>query len=185
VTLTIIESAKNIMTPQLQQMFLSIHLSILCVFFAEFMYRFWKAPQIYNDCSVMRARFNFLINPFTILDIIVIAPLFAMIWTQNLHDADGVILRLLRFTTMLNMFHFYRSSRVIKLVRDMSREIWYEMMIVFILSLQCIVVSGVLFYIMEHEPVNMKVHNMFDGIWWAVTTLTTIGYGDIVPVTIL
>ena len=67
----------------------------------------------------------------------------------------------------------------------MSREIWYEMIIVFILSLQCIVVSGVLFYILEHDPVNMKVHNMFDGIWWAVTTLTTIGYGDIVPVTIL
>lgn len=84
---------------------------------------------------------SFLLHPLTIIDMIVIAPLFMMIWTHDLHNADTVILRVLRFTSILNMFHFYRSSRVLRLLRDMSKEIWFEMMVIFILSLQCILIA--------------------------------------------
>ncbi len=173
ITLTVVESVESIMTPDLRNMFLSIHVAILAAFLAEFLYRMWYETQTYEGDTPIKAALLFLIHPLTLIDIIVIAPLFGMIWTHNLHDADIVILRVLRFTTMLNMFHFYRSSRVIKLLRDMGREIWYEMMIIFIISMQCLLISGVIFYALEHG-VNPRVKNIFDGIWWAVVTLTTI-----------
>lgn len=182
ITLTVVESVESIMTPELRDIFLSIHIAILAAFLAEFLYRIWYVTQQYEGDSPVKETLLFLIHPLTLLDIIVIAPLFAMIWTQDLHNADIVILRVLRFTSILNMFHFYRSSRVIKLLRDMGKEIWYEMLIIFIISIQCLLISGVIFYALEHGT-NNNVKSIFDGIWWAVVTLTTIGYGDVYPVT--
>lgn len=141
ILLTIIESIDSLMTPQLRGLFLSMHLSILMVFFAEFLYRLWSAPQNSSLKSASKARLLFLINPLTIVDIIVLAPLFMMIWTQDLHDADFVILRLLRFTSLLNIFRFYRSSKILSLLRNLSHQIWYEILIFCIISLQCIVVA--------------------------------------------
>lgn len=108
ITLTIIESVESVMTPELKSLFLSIHISILAAFLAEFLYRLWSVSQNYTGNSPLKRTLLFLVHPLTIIDIIVIAPLFAMIWTHDLHNADTVILRILRFTSILNLFHFYR-----------------------------------------------------------------------------
>lgn len=184
IILTFLESVESLMTPQLRGLFLSVHLTILIIFFAEFLYRFWSSPQRSKYKNPIQARLFFLIHPLTIIDMIVLVPLFMMIWTHNLHNADLVILRLLRFTALLNIFRFYRSSRVLSLLRALSRDVWYEILVFLIMSIQCIVIAGALFYSAEYG-INPGVKSIGDGIWWSTVTMATIGYGDVYPMTTL
>lgn len=152
------------------------------IFFAEFLYRLWSAPSRSTQKNPLKARLLFLVHPLTIIDIIVLIPLFAMIWTHNLHNADLVILRILRFTSLLNIFRFYRSSRILLLLRRLSYEIWYEILVFGIITIQCVIIAGTLFYIAENG-INSQIKSIGDGIWWAIVTMATIGYGDIYPMT--
>ena len=96
-----------------------------------------------------------------------------MIWTHNLHNADLVILRILRFTSLLNIFRFYRSSRVLILLKRLSHEVWYEILVFGIITLQCVIIAGTLFYLAEND-MNPSISSIGDGIWWAIVTMATI-----------
>jgi voltage-gated potassium channel len=54
---------------------------------------------------------------------------------------------------------------------------------VLVIALTLIFFFGAIIVPFEIDDPNTKIHNFFDGVWWATTTVTTVGYGDIVPVT--
>ena len=76
ISLTIVESVSTGITKETQQLFFAIHMSILLVFFFELVYRIAIAPRIFPEYSSAKARVLFIAHPLTIIDIIVIIPLF-------------------------------------------------------------------------------------------------------------
>ena len=151
-----------------------ITLAIFCV---EYILRCWTADYLYPDLSRARARLHFVLSFDGIIDILTIIPLFFL--------SGFVIFRMLRVARIFHLFRLnakYDSFNVITTVLYEKRnQIISSVFIVVILMLA----SSLCMYSVEHEAQPLVFSNAFSGIWWSMSTLLTVGYGDIYPVTIL
>lgn len=151
----------------------------LIVFSLEYLLRIWTADLLYPDCGPGRARLKYMTSGMAVIDLIAILPCFLpMIFPANL-----VSIRAFRLVRLLRIFKMNRYSDAILSIREVFlrklQEILVSIFFVFIL----LVIASLLIYYAEHDAQPEQFANAFSGLWWAVATLTTVGYGDIYPVT--
>lgn len=145
---------------------------IITIFFTiEYIIRVWAS----------KIRKDYVLSFYGIIDLLAILPLYIMYLVPG---AQGfLVIRVLRFL---------RVFRTLKLVSFLEQETYLFVgikrslpkIMVFMFSLVLVaIIAGALMYIIE--PNNLEFSNMFQGVYWGVVTLTTVGYGDVVPVTVL
>lgn len=117
-------------------------------------------------------RIRFCLRPITLIDLITVAALIPQL--------RG--LRALRLLRLIRTWKIFRYSDPIANISRVFRD--NGLLYTFALSLLAIavIVGGVSLYVVE-SGVNPKVNSVADGIWWALVTITTVGFGDISPVT--
>lgn len=151
-----------------------ITLAIFCV---EYALRIWTADYLYPNRSEWKSRFHFLFSFDGIVDLLTIIPAFFL--------SGFVIFRMLRVARIFHLFRLnakYDSFNVITTVLYEKRnQIISSVFIVMILMFA----SSMCMYSVEHEAQPAVFRNAFSGIWWSMSTLLTVGYGDIYPVTTL
>lgn len=135
---------------------------ILAVFTVEYVLRLWSAEN----------RLRFFFNPYSLIDLIAILPfLFTAL--------DIRFIRIFRWFRILRLIRFFEGKTVFGYVTRQDSAIFAR--ILFTVVTIIFVYSG-LIYQVEH-PVNASEFNTFlDAIYFAVATMTTVGYGDITPV---
>ena len=147
------------------------------VFCVEYILRIWTANYLYPEVTAGHARFKFLISFDGIVDLLTIIPAFFL--------SGCVIFRMLRVARIFHLFRLnakYDSFNVITTVLYEKRnQIISSVFIVLILMLA----SSLCMYSVEHEAQPAVFRNAFSGIWWSMSTLLTVGYGDIYPITTL
>ena len=92
------------------------------------------------------------------------------------------LIRLIRFFRVLKIS---RYNSTLKLIREVLKEKRAEIGMTFFIAVLLLLVSGFLMYSVENPVQPEKFPNIFASLWWAVATLTTVGYGDIYPITTL
>ena len=147
------------------------------IFCIEYILRIWTAEYLYPDKSRGRSRLRFLVSFDGIVDLLTIVPVFFL--------SGFVIFRMLRVARIFHLFRLnakYDSFNVITTVLYEKRnQIISSVFIVLILMLA----SSLCMYSVEHDAQPTVFRNAFSGIWWSMSTLLTVGYGDIYPVTTL
>ena len=123
-------------------------------------------------------KLKFIFSFYGIIDFLAILPFYL---------AFGIDLRSLRALRFLRLFRIFKLVRYNKAMNHFSRAIKSakEQILLFIfITLLLIYFSAVGIYYFENEAQPEHFSSIFDSLWWAIITLTTVGYGDVYPITI-
>lgn len=151
----------------------------LIVFSAEYLLRIWTADLLYPRYGFFTSRLKYIFSGMALIDLLAILPFYLpMILPVNLIGIRAI--RLVRLLRLLKLNRYSDALASIGCVfKSKLREIFASLFFVVIL----LVVASLLIYYAEHDAQPTQFQNAFSGLWWAVATLTTVGYGDIYPIT--
>ncbi len=149
------------------------------LFLLEYGIRLWIAPESGRYGEGWRAALRYAVTPVALLDLLAITPVFLL-----LAGADSFILRLARLLRLLRLARLGRFSLamhdMLEALMLRSFELGLSLVIGFILLL----VSSTLLYLVESPYQPDDFGSIPRAMWWSVSTLSTVGYGDAIPVTV-
>ena len=148
------------------------------VFAAEYLLRLWSAVDRVNDRfrHPLWGRLAYASRFFSIIDLVAILP--GILGVLGAGD-----LRVLRLMRLLRMLKLSRHSTTFSLLWSVFREEASAIGAVLFILLLTLIMSGSLMYMIEGEAQPTVFSSIPAAMWWAIETLTTVGYGDVVPVT--
>lgn len=151
----------------------------IVVFAAEYLLRLWTAEYLYPEKPPLQAKLRFMRSFFGIIDLLTIVVFFIPMF----FSAGTVAFRMLRVVRVLHLFkanQYYDSFGIITdVLKEKRDQILSSVFLIWVLM----IASSLLMYSLEHDVQPDKFENAFSGIWWSVSTLLTVGYGDIYPIT--
>jgi voltage-gated potassium channel len=149
------------------------------VFTVEYLLRVWSAPDRVSGKyrTPFAGRLRYASQPFALVDLIAILP--AILGMLGADD-----LRVLRLLRLLRMLKLTRHSTAFTMVWDVFREEAQSIGAVLFILVITLIMSGSIMYMLENEAQPEVFASIPAAIWWALVTLTTVGYGDMVPTTV-
>ena len=153
---------------------------VTSVFFAvDYVLRVWTARCLYPTLTPGKATVRYVSSIGGLIDLVSFLPTFLPVFFPS----GMVAFRMFRVVRIFRLFRinaYYDSLHVItEVLRSKRQQLLSSVFIILTLMLA----SSLCMYSLEHEAQPEVFRNAFSGIWWSVSTLLTVGYGDIYPIT--
>ena len=153
----------------------------MAIFTVEYLLRVWSCTANPRYAHPVFGRLRFIVSPIALIDLLAILP-FYVVFLVNLHGLDLRFLRAVRLLARVARLSRYSSG-----LRTLARVIHAKrsdlLTVIMVLSLLLLMASSLIFFA-EKEAQPDKFANIPQAMWWSIITLTTVGYGDAVPVTV-
>jgi voltage-gated potassium channel len=161
-------------------LFIAIELLSLVVFTIEYGLRVWVAAEHgpHRHSSERQARWKFVTSPLGVIDLLAVLPF----WFAFVLPAD------LRVLLVFRMVRFLKLARYSPAMRSLLDVLYNERRALFgcfVILLGATLLAASIMHVVERHAQPDKFGTIPDAMWWAIVTLGTIGYGDVVPVTAL
>jgi voltage-gated potassium channel len=178
VVAVITETVEAIYTPY-QEYFEYFEIFSVAVFSIEYILRLWTCTEIdkYNHPVLGRIKYVFSIG--AIIDLLAIMPFYLPL----LIAADTRFLRILRLFRLMRVFKLGRYSEAFNSIVSVISKRKEELLTTLTFLLVILILASSAMYYIEHEAQPDVFTSIPSTMWWGVATLTTVGYGDVYPIT--
>lgn len=157
-----------------------INLAVVWIFAIEFALRFWSEGENPAHKGI-GGRVRFLMQPVTIADILAFAPeLIAMLIFP---DYSSALFPALRAFRLFRLFKLARYVPAFAIVGAAVRRAWAPLMAALCVAAAQLYIAAMMLYLIEGDTKPQAFGSIARAMWWAVVTLTTVGYGDVYPET--
>lgn len=162
-------------------LFYYVEIFSVVVFTIEYILRVYTADFLYPNLSPIRARIRYIFSFMAIIDLLAILPFYI----PFIIPIDLRVLRMVRITRLLRIFKVNRYTTALSTIASVFKKKKSQLLSSVFVVLMLMIIASVLMYSIENEAQPEAFENVFSSLWWAVATLTTVGYGDVYPVTVL
>ncbi len=150
----------------------------VAVFSCEYLARLWSCISEPRYSRAISGRLRFAITPLAIIDLLAIIPFYISL--------IGIDLRFMRALRLFRIIRLAKVGRYMKALQLLSRVInnkREELILTLGMMMLLLIIASCMMYYVENPVQPSKFPDIPHTMWWAVATFTTVGYGDIYPVT--
>lgn len=150
------------------------------IFTVEYLLRLWTCTENPIYAHPLKGRLKYLISPLALIDLLAVLPVY-LVFFVNLRGLDLRFLRVMRLLArIVRLSRYFSSLRTLgKVVHTRRGELAAVVSVLFLL----LVMASSLMFFAEHQAQPEEFASIPRAMWWSIITLTTVGYGDVFPVT--
>jgi len=161
------------------ELFFTIEIISVVVFTIEYILRLWSCTENVHFSRPLKGRLRYAITPIALIDLLAIVPFYL----PFIFPVDLRILRMLRLIRILRVFKLVRYTKSFDLLIKVIRREKEALVITFFILCMILILASSLMYYAECDAQPEAFSSIPHAMWWAVASLTTVGYGDIYPIT--
>ncbi|MFQ5509312.1 MAG: ion transporter [Leptospirillia bacterium] len=160
--------------------FFAFEIVSVAAFSAEYLLRLWSCTEDPRYQGALVGRLRYARTPFALIDLVAILPAFLVGVPLDLR-----FLRVIRLVRLLRVAKLIRHSHALQTFARVAHKTRAEMALTMSLIAVLLILASSMMYLVESAAQPEAFSSIPAAMWWAVATLTTVGYGDIYPITII
>lgn len=166
--------------PPWANFFVDFEIFSVIAFTIEYGLRVWSSVEDPKYRDPLWGRLKYMASAWALVDLLAILPFYVTFFTT-----DFGLVRILRLLRVVRLYRISKYSRALNMIKSAVRYTREELIISYAFLLFAMLISSSIIYYLEHAAQPEVFSSIPASLWWGVVTMTTLGYGDVYPITAL